>query len=142
MNIRLTGGRAVIMVLVALVVVGYRWYAARASLDTGAADQLRVWLVAEYTAAGLDPHAQAVEGGDAGAAAAGAQDLLARTRIAFPSLTARGAPDDLVVRAEILVGGGPPPVGRPVRYFRMQHSLVTGWLLRRETVALAYYLRL
>ncbi len=46
-----------------------------------------------------------------------------------------------MVRAEILVDGGTPPDGRSVRYFRMRHSMVTGWRMRYEAHAVSYYLK-
>ncbi len=141
-TIRLTGWKALVALAVLAGFLGYRSYAMRATLATEAADELRLWLGAEYQAAGLPALERALAAGDRAAAERSATEILARDRIAFVDLRARGTPDDVVVRAEIAVDGRPPPVGAAVRYFRMQYSAVTGWRLARETTAVSYYLRI
>jgi hypothetical protein len=46
------------------------------------------------------------------------------------------------VKIEIQVAGKDPPDGKRVRYYKMSHSTVTGWRVRRETTMLSYYLKL
>jgi len=140
-KIKLTGWKAIVAILAVLAFLAYRYNAMHTTVATEAADELRFWLAAEYMAAGLPALEQAVESGDAVAAEIQAQEILARERIEFPDLSARGSPEDVVVRAEILVDGRAPPVGKPVRYFRMEHSMVTGWRMQREVHAISYYLR-
>jgi hypothetical protein len=70
------------------------------------------------------------------------KEALRLSQISFASLKARGHGDDVIVRAEIQIGDQDPPDGRRVRYFRMSHSLLTGWRVEAETSALAYYLML
>lgn len=141
-KIRVTGWKAILVLVVAVAFVGYRYVAMRTTLATEAADELRLWLAAGYISQGLPALQEAVERGDREAAATQAQDLVAQERIEFASIGARGSRDDVVVRVEILVDGKPPPDGRQVRYFRMRHSLVTGWTMRYETSALAYIFKL
>jgi anti-sigma-K factor RskA len=141
-KIRVTGWKAIVVLLLAAAFVGYRYRAVQTTLETGAADELRFWLAAEYMAQGLPALEDAVERGDAAAAEEQAREIVARDRIEFTDMSARGAPDDLAVRVRIRVDGRPPPDGREVRYFRMQHSTVTGWRMRRETTKLGYYLTL
>ena len=140
-KIKLTGWKAIVAILAVLAFLAYRYNAMHTTVATEAADELRFWLAAEYMAAGLPALEQAVESGDAVAAEIQAQEILARERIEFPDLSARGSPEDVVVRAEILVDGRAPPVGKPVRYFRMEHSMLTGWRMQREVHAISYYLR-
>ncbi len=140
-KIKLTGWKAVLVLVAVAGFLGYRYYALHTTVATEAADELRFWLAAEYMAAGLPALEQAVESGDAVAAEIQAQEILARERIEFTELSARGSPEDVVVRAEILVDGRAPPVGEPVRYFRMEHSMVTGWRMQREVHAISYYLK-
>ena len=140
-KIKLTGWKAIVAILAVLAFLAYRYNAMHTTVATEAADELRFWLAAEYMAAGLPALEQAVESGDAVAAEIQAQEILARERIEFPDLSARGSPEDVVVRAEILVDGRAPPIGKPVRYFRMEHSMVTGWRMQREVHAISYYLR-
>jgi len=71
-----------------------------------------------------------------------ANEILARDRVTFRSIKAHGALDDIVVRADIRVDGGPPPVGDRVRYFRMHYSTITGWIMDYETTVVAYYLNI
>lgn len=139
--IRLTGWKALVGVVVLVGFVGYRYAAMRATLATDAADELRLWLAGEYQAAGLPELERALAAGDRAAAERSAAEIIARDRISFRDLRARGEPNDVVVRAEIAVDGRPPPVGGAVRYFRMQYSTLTGWRLARETTALSYHLR-
>jgi len=140
-KIRVTGWKAIAVLVIVAAFVGFRYNAMRSTVATEAADELRFWLAAEYMSMGLPALEQAIESGDAAAAELQAREIVARDRIEFPSLTARGAPDDVVVRAEILVDGDTPPDGQSVRYFLMEHSTVTGWRMRREVTAVSYYLR-
>jgi anti-sigma-K factor RskA len=141
-KIRVTGWKAIVVLLVVAAFVGYRYYAVQTTLETAGADELRFWLSAEYMAQGLPGLEEAVESGDAVAAEEQARELVARDRVEFTEMGARGAPDDLVVRVRIRVDGRTPPDGREVRYFRMRHSTVTGWRMRAETTKLGYYLAL
>ena len=138
---KLTGWRAIVVLLGVLAFLVYRYNALHTTVATGAAEELRFWLAAEYIAAGLPALEQAVESADPAAAELQAQDVLARERIEFTELSARGTPDDVVIRAEISVDGHAPPVGDPVRYFRMKHSMVTGWRMQHEVHAISYYLK-
>ncbi len=140
-KVRLTGWKAIAVIVAVAGFVGYRYYSLQTTLATEAAEELKFWLVSEYMASGLPALRQAVESSDPGAATALAQEILDRGRVEFTEISARGSSDDLVVRVEILVDGGAPPDGRRVRYFRMSHSLVTGWRMRRETNVLGYYLK-
>ncbi len=141
-KIRVTGWKAIVVLIIAVAFVGYRYYSVRTTLETGAADELRFWLAAEYIAQGLPALEEAVERGDAAAAEEQAREIIARDRIEFTEMSARGEPDDVVVRVKIRVDGRAPPDGEEVRYFRMRHSTVTGWRMRWETTALGYYLML
>src|SRR5690606_9983851 len=72
----------------------------------------------------------------------GVDSLLASQKVSFASIKARGKPDDMVVRAEVLVDGKPPTTGESDRYYRMPYSSIAGWRMKRETCAFAYCLRL
>ena len=60
--------------------------------------------------------------------------------ITFTSLKSRGGGNNLYVRAEILVDGKAPPVGKSVRYFQFSHSMLLGYVYQQEAWALDYYL--
>jgi hypothetical protein len=138
---RVTGWKAVIVLIAVAAFLGWRYSALQTSLATEAADELRFWLAAEYIAQGLPALQDALDRGDDAAAELQAQEIVARDRIEFPQLSARGSSEDVVVRAEILVDGKAPPDDRSVRYFRMEHSMVTGWRMRWEVHAISYYLK-
>lgn len=130
-----------VIVLIAGFVL-YRACEARADLEEGGLNVLRQHLRGEYASAIF---------ARLGGSGAGARDreTLARTageierleRITFRQVSVRGTAPDLIVRVEILVDGGPPPSGSPVEYFRLSHSLVTGWRVEGHTTALSYYLK-
>jgi len=141
-KVQLSGWKAIAVIGIVVAVAGYRFMAVRTTLETGGADELRFWILADYQRQGLPALEQAIESGDAQAVEEQAQRLIANERIQFTDMRARGTPDDLVVRVKIHVDGGRPPDGREVRYFRMTHSTITGWRMTRETTALGYYLNL
>lgn len=135
MQVRISGGRAIVLAIALLAFGGWRSMTAYADLEAGAAEELSQWLRAEYAREQL----RGVESVDA-LTPAKVDSLLASQNVTFPSLKARGGPDDMVVRAEVRVGGRPP--AEPVRYYRMTYSTITGWRMKRETYAFAYYTRL
>jgi len=141
-KLQLSGWKAIVVIGIVVAVAGYRFMAVRTTLETGGADELKMWVLADYVRQGLPALEQALESGDMQAAETQAQQLIASERIQFTEMKARGTPDDLVVRVKIRVDGGAPPDGREVRYFRMSHSTITGWRMERETTKLGYYLKL
>lgn len=133
-QIKLTGAKAIIAILAILVFGVFRFTSAKSSIETDAAGQLRFWLQSEYTRHYLAENSQADE--------ALAQRLLALERIEFSEISGIGQPDDMVIRVRISVDGSSPPFGKEVRYFRMEHSMLTGWMLERETWGILYYLNI
>jgi len=115
-SITLKGGKAVVLLAAIALFAISKVILGRATLDSAGRQELATWLAAEYTRAAV-----AAVGHSAADSSAG-QELLRAQDVGFRSLTAHGGGDDVVVRAEILVAGQPPPVGRQVRYFRMHHS--------------------
>lgn len=140
MKLELKGWKAVAALAVVIAVLVGTFRAERSTLESEAADELKVWIRSEYLARGLhgvDPG----EISDEELQAKG-EELLSLNEVELTSIAARGRGDDIVVKVEIRVAGEEPPDGKPVRYFRMSHSTVTGWRVRRETTALSYYLKL
>jgi hypothetical protein len=140
-SIKITGWKAIPVLVVILLIGGYRYYAMRASLDTEAkqlirerilTDSMRNWVgeLEERDPASMTPEE----------AARNVDGFLRLKKIDIVSMEARGRGDRVVVRVEITVDGKPPPDGRNVRYFRMRHSMLTGWRIKRETTALSYHL--
>ncbi len=139
-EIKITGWKAVVVLLIIVAFAAYRFQAARATLPTDGADELKLWLSSEYIAEGLPAPEQAIESNDSAAVSNMANEVLSRDRVTFRKIAARGLMDDIVVRVDIQVDGGAPPVGSRVRYFRMHYSTITGWIMDYETTVIAYYL--
>jgi hypothetical protein len=140
MKIELKGWKAIAALAVIAVVLFATFRAERSTLETEAADELKLWIRSEYLSSGMhgiDPGQMSEEELEAKG-----EELLSLSDVQFTSISARGRGDDIVVKVEIRVAGQVPPDGKPVRYFRMSHSTVTGWRVRHETTALSYYLKL
>lgn len=140
MKVELKGWKAIAALAVIAVVLIAQFRAERSTLETEAADELKLWVTSEYLAQGLhgvDPSQMTEE-----ELQAKGEELLRLNQVQFTSISARGRGDDIVVKLEVLVDGEVPPDGKPVRYFKMTHSTVTGWRVRWETTALSYYLKL
>ncbi len=142
MKTRLTGVPAILVLVVAVAAVIWRQSSMKASLDDEAASEINQWLVMRYAADALAKHVGHGGLDDASSLDRAALDeILASRQVEIVSIDARGQPDDIVVRVEVRVAGKEPPDGRSVRYFRMSHSLATGWHLRYETGAWSYRLK-
>lgn len=133
-ELKLTGAKAIIAIIVVVAFVGFRYVSAASSIETDAASDLKFWLRGEYTRRLMAENPEPTE--------ETAQRALALATIDFSEIRGRGTPDDLVVRVRIRVDGRPPPYGNEVRYFRMEYSLLTKWRLKHETTKWSYYLNL
>ncbi len=131
-QIKLTGVKAVVAILLVAVFVGYRFLNAASTIESDAADELKFWLRGEYASQLMAENPEPTE--------ETARRALALGNIQFLEINGRGTPGDMIVRVSILVDGSPPPGGRTVRYFRMEYSQLTKWKLVRETTGLAYAL--
>ena len=104
-------------------------------------ERLREVLAAEYAGVVLPDIEAGVAQRDSAKVDEGVKCLKSvMENIAFPSLKSRGGGDHLYVRAEILVDGGPPPKGKPIRHFQFSHSMLAGYVYHQEALALDYYL--
>jgi hypothetical protein len=139
MKLELKGWKAIAaLAIVAAVLLG-KFAIQRSTLETGAAEELKFWLRGEYLSGSMAE--VDVEQMSEAEVEAKAEELLGLSEITFTKMSARGSDDDIIVKLEIQIAGKDPPDGKPVRYFRMSHSAVTGWRVRRETTALSYYLK-
>jgi hypothetical protein len=140
-RIQLKGWLAVAVALVAVAFLGYRIFFVRGSLGPEQLQDVRLWLQAEYSGRYIGDLREAVASGNAAEAEALAGEIQAMQGIEFVSIGARGT-DEIVVRLEIEVDGRDPPDGERVRYFVLEHSMLTGWRVRREAYWWSYYLKL
>ncbi|MBD3242215.1 MAG: hypothetical protein GF331_16605 [Chitinivibrionales bacterium] len=136
-------GLPAVLILVAIAAFGlWRRASMKASLNDEAAAELKGWLAARYAAEALGKHTR---GGtiDASELDREALDEVLRSgQVEIVSIDAKGDPDDVIVRVEIRIAGEEPPDGKSIRYYRMTHSLATGWYVRRETGKWSYRLKL
>jgi hypothetical protein len=142
-QVTVKGWKAIPVILVVLAIVGYKYYAMKSTLDTGATQELKFWLLAEYSRKALDdPKWKNLDAMSSAEADRAADELLSLAKIDIKSIRARGKDDDIVVRVEIEVDGKAPPDGKSPRYFHMTHSTITGWKMRRDAHWISYYLKL
>ncbi len=131
-QIKLTGAKAVVAILLVAAFMGYRFFSAMSTIETAAAEELKFSLWGEYASRLMAEKPQPTE--------ETARRALALDNIEFPEINGRGTPGDMIVRVRISVNGSPPPDGRSVRYFRMEYSQLTRWRYVRATTAFAYHL--
>ena len=138
-RIRLGGWKAVVVGVIALAVGTFFFLKSRSMSQEDLQAVVQI-LESDYARHGLgEVKAAMATGADP---AAPAEEMLARSgRVRLTSIRAKGSSTEPIVRVEIEVDGKEPPDGRPVRYFHMRYSTLTGWRCVRETTAFAYYTR-
>lgn len=115
----------------ALLAVLIRVGSMSADFDAQGQEVLRAAISHEYRAVQL-----AREDGDTGTRA---RLVESAGNVRFRSLRARASGDAVIVRVE-LEPNPAAPAGEPaVRYFRLQHSLLSGWVYASRSSALSYY---
>ena len=127
---------------VALALMGflvYRMLTIQSTLASEASEELRFWLRAQYAREALGEID--VEKLDKRQVDPKVQRILDARKVEVISIRARGT-DPIYVKIRIQVDGREPPDGRSTRYYIMEHSSVSGWRVRREISALAYYLHI
>ena len=142
-KISIKGWKVIPVLVVVLVIVGYKYYAMNATLDTDAMSVIKTWILAEYVGKGIDNlKLQNLDAMSPEQAERAAEQLLKLNRIDIKSIKARGKGDNIVVRVEITVDGKTPPDGKRIRYFRIKHSMITGWTMKGRATSLSYYSKL
>jgi hypothetical protein len=53
-KISIKGWKVIPVLVVLLVIVGYKYYAMRETLDTAATQVIKTWILAEYVGKGID----------------------------------------------------------------------------------------
>jgi hypothetical protein len=139
-NFQFRGWQALVAVAVVLGFWGIEIYLHVQSVDDAMREAVRAELLNEYSGRGPKDIARLVAEARAGAPVEPVQPLVQRD-VEFTSIAARGKMDGRVtlVRAEVTVDGGPPPDGRPVRYFRMSTKLGGGWMVVGESDSYSYF---
>lgn len=149
MEIKLNGPTALIGLVAVVAFAGYRMTTMKTELETEALEELKAYLVAEYQSGDIAALSAKLESNELSH-----EEALARTEaivdaqdITFESVSARGMwkgrdGDDVIVKVDIRVSGGPPPDGEPVRYYRMRYRGLAGWKVGARTSVWSYRLKL
>lgn len=136
-RVQFTGWKALVVLALLAGYAVLRYHTPQVTLDTAARDAVRSSVAAEYQGGARAP-------GGLGPVldSAAVADLLEQRGVEIPSITGRGSSDNVVVQVEMSVRGGPPPDGRPVRYFRLLHLTRARWRVVGESSVVRYYTRL
>ena len=132
MEIKLTGWKALLVVIALVGFLGFRYVTAVQALDTEGREMIEQWIAAEYQRY----HLARTDISDEEKVAL----LLQTQSIELTSLQARGQPKHMSVRVEIAPNAAHPPGSPYVRYFRMDHSMTAGWRHRGDISELRYHL--
>jgi hypothetical protein len=118
-TLRLTGGKAVLALVVLAGVAGFRIMTARVTIDTQGRAALETWVRDELIRPILADTTRSLS--ERGAATARASSVTIR------SLEVRGPLNDAVVRVELAPSPALPPGTDLARYYHVQYSDLTGW---------------
>ncbi len=143
-NLQFRGWHAILVVPLLVAFWGIQMYLHVRSVDDAMRDAVRTELLNEYSGHGPKDIARIVAEARAGSPVEPVQSLVQRD-VEFTSIAARAKMGARVtlVRAEITVDGGPPPDGRPVRYFRMSTKFIGGgWMVVGESDSYGYLMEL
>src|SRR5688500_16598547 len=121
----LTGRTAVFAIIGVVLVLLFIRELRQSSLDTDGRRALNVWLTAEHGRARLPEIEAAVARARPGDPVPEAIQRL-QEPIAIEDIETRGLGSKVIVRARVQLPGG----AEQVRYFRMRHSMVTGWIVQ------------
>jgi hypothetical protein len=139
-NFQLRGWHAVVGIIAVVGIVGVQMWLRVRPVDDGMRDAVRVELLKEYSGRGPKDIARLVTEARAGLPVEHIPEVIQRD-VEFTSIAAHGRMGGMVtvVRAEVTVDGGPPPDGRPVRYFRVTRKFMdSGWMVVGETDSYNY----
>lgn len=138
MQLNLKGWKAVPALIVIVGLGVFRWNSQNATLETDGVERVENWLVAEATREALPElqRANTIPSSDLGQLAEDLQE----NRFAVVSVKRHGRGSRIVARVEVRHEAHPGKSN--VRYFKMSHSLATGWRVQRETSQWDYYLSL
>lgn len=142
-NFRLRGWPAIAALAGLAVITGVQMYSRVRPVNDAMRDAVRSELLNEYSGRGPRDLARLVAEARAGSPVEPLPEV-AQREVEFKSMAGRGsASGAVVVRAEIRVDGGPPPDGRPVRYFWVSRKFGgDGWVVMSETNAFEYFMAL
>ena len=132
-TVKLSGFKAVLLLIVLVGVGGYRFVHGRTKMSTQGRAELTMWVKDQVVRPLLRDTTQSV-------AEPGNAALAAMTAVKIKSLQVHGPLNRAVVRVE-LEPSPALPAGTPlVRYYLMQYSDLTGWRIVGKAYAYNWYL--
>jgi hypothetical protein len=140
-NFQLRGWHALVGIVALVLIAGIQVWLRVRSVDDGMRDAVRIELLHEYSGRGRRDVALLVTEAREGSPVEPVPEAMQRV-VEFTSVAAHGKMGGPVtlVRAEVTVDGGPPPDGRPVRYFRVSRKFMGGgWMVVGESDSYLYY---
>ena len=142
-NFQLRGWHAVAALVVLGAVTGLQAYSRVRPVNDAMRDAIRSELLNEYSGRGPKDIARFLAEAHASSPVDALPALVPR-EIGFTSMGARGTIGGaIVVRVDVIVDGGPPPDGRPVRYFWASRKFASNdWLVMGESNAYQYLMEL
>ena len=130
--VKLSGFKAVLVLLVLGGVAAFRFVNSRSTLDTQGRAALQMWVQDELVRPIVaDTSRSLVEQGAA---------LAKATSVKIKSLSVHGGLSNAVVRVELAPSPALPPGGDLVRYYRARYTTISGWTHRGNATVLDYYL--
>lgn len=138
----LKGKPALVFVALAIVVAGMGYRSRAASFDTEGRAALQQHIVADYARAPLAQlEANMKQGTREDHLEAMARETMDLLNVEIVDFELRGSGDKIYVKAEIEVNGKTPPDGRRYRFFRAEHSWMSGWKIRNEVSESSFRLK-
>jgi len=139
-NFQFRGWHALVALAALAGFFGIKMWLHVRSVDDAMREAVRVELLNEYSGRGRADAARILAEARAHAPIEDLPPVVQRD-VQFPSMGAHGEMGArvILVRAEILVDGGPPPDGRSIRYFQISGKLTGGWLVVGESSSYWYY---
>jgi hypothetical protein len=139
MRIELTGWKAILAAVLFLCMFVVRVYLHVPKVPDEGREELRTWLVKDYTGRGPKDLAQRVADYRAGKPVQPLDIPAVLPNVELVSVSAHGWRDAMVVRTEVSVDGGQPPDGQPVRYLFLTTKFDGGWMVLSESDSYRYY---
>jgi hypothetical protein len=139
-NFQLRGWHGLIAIAVLLGYFGISLALRVRPVDDAMRAAVRGQLLNEYSGRGPKDLARIVAEARQGKPLENMPEMVQRD-VQFTSVGAHGKLDGRIIyiRAEITVDGGPPPDGRPVRYFSISRKFGGGWMVNGESSSYTYY---
>lgn len=131
-TVKISGIKAVLVLLVLGGMAAYRFINSRTTLDTQGRAALQMWVQDELIRPIVADTSRSLA--EQGAALAQA------TSVKVKSISVHGSLDNAVVRVELAPNPALPPGSPLVRYYRARYTMISGWTHRGSSTVLSYYL--